>query len=117
MKYCTHCGAELFDEAVICPKCYSEIGETKTASTPQNKWSGLAIAGFIVSFFNGIAGLIMSIIGLKRARSSGENGKKLALAGIVISAVHLAFVTIDFICWIIYFYMSRNALVYTAMLL
>ena len=117
MKYCVHCGAELFDQAVMCPKCYSAVGETKTESVPQTKWSGLAIAGFIVSFFNGIAGLIMSIIGLKRARSSGANGKKLAIAGIVISAVRLAFFTIDFICWIIYFYMTHNAVVYTGALL
>ena len=117
MKYCTHCGAELFDEAVMCPKCLSAVGENKIETAPHEKWSGLAIAGFIVSFFNGIAGLIMSIIGLKRVRSEGVNGKKLALAGIVISAIRLAFITVDLICWIIYYVMTDNTVVYTSALL
>ena len=32
MKYCTHCGKELFDEAVICPGCGCAVsGQTNTA--------------------------------------------------------------------------------------
>ena len=31
MKFCTHCGKELFDEAVICPGCGCAVG---TASVP-----------------------------------------------------------------------------------
>lgn len=31
MKFCTHCGKELFDEAVICPGCGCVVG---TASVP-----------------------------------------------------------------------------------
>lgn len=27
MKYCTNCGNELKDEAVICPKCGTQVGE------------------------------------------------------------------------------------------
>ena len=103
MKYCVHCGAELLDEAVICPKCYSDVAEINTGKKSEVTWCGLAIGGFIVSFFSGIAGLIMSIVGLTRIRSNGLNGKNLAIAGIVISGVHLAITLVDCICWIILF--------------
>lgn len=38
MKYCTKCGAELFDEAVICPKCgcATESKPTVAESDPQD---------------------------------------------------------------------------------
>lgn len=29
MKYCVHCGAEIFDEAVICVKCGRKVETTK----------------------------------------------------------------------------------------
>lgn len=32
MKYCTHCGAELLDEAVMCPKCGCSCGKVKSDS-------------------------------------------------------------------------------------
>ena len=30
MKYCSHCGNELLDEAVICPSCGCKVASTKT---------------------------------------------------------------------------------------
>ena len=50
-----------------------------------------AIVGFVLSFFVPIAGLVLSIIGIKRAYLRG-----LAIAGVVISAVHLFFAFILF---------------------
>ncbi|MFR0796435.1 MAG: zinc-ribbon domain-containing protein [Oscillospiraceae bacterium] len=29
MKYCAHCGAQLVDEAVVCPKCGCAVAPTK----------------------------------------------------------------------------------------
>lgn len=51
--------------------------------------SGMAIAGFVLSFFCGLLGLIFSIIGLNEVkRSNGTvGGGGLATAGIVISIV------------------------------
>ena len=102
MKYCCHCGAELLDAAVVCPKCGCPVGEVKSES-PSVGWNGLTIAGFVVSFFSGIVGLIMSIIALKQVRSSGENSKGMALAGIIISAVRLAAVTLYVLLYVIIF--------------
>ena len=56
----------------------------------------MALVGFVMSFFNCIVGLIFSIIGMSQIKKTGEPGKGFALAGIIISAVRLAF-TILFI--------------------
>lgn len=55
---------------------------------PQ-RYNGVAVAGFILSFFIALAGLICSIIGLKQAKERGEKGRGLAIAGIIISALSI----------------------------
>jgi type II secretory pathway pseudopilin PulG len=60
---------------------------------PQpTRTSGLAIAGFVCSFFCGLIGLILSILGRNECKRSGGTigGEGLALAGIIISSVTLA---------------------------
>ena len=47
MKYCSHCGAELLDEAVICPKCGCSV-ESNKASTGGKSLSGLKLAAFVL---------------------------------------------------------------------
>lgn len=37
MKYCSKCGNELFDEAVICPKCGCATDDVKQAQAPEKK--------------------------------------------------------------------------------
>lgn len=53
-----------------------------------------AIVGFILSFFCGIAGLIVSIVALKQIKKTHEKGKGLAVAGVVLSSISVAFVAI-----------------------
>lgn len=52
----------------------------------NQKYNGLAIAGFICSFFVSLLGLILSIVGLNQIKKQGGKGKGLAIAGIIISA-------------------------------
>lgn len=58
----------------------------------RTRTSGLAIAGFVCSFFCGVLGLILSILGRNECKRSGGTvgGEGLALAGIIISCVMLA---------------------------
>jgi hypothetical protein len=51
--------------------------------------SGMAIAGFVLSFFCSLLGLIFSIIGYNECKRSGGavTGEGLALAGIIISII------------------------------
>ena len=102
MKYCARCGAELHDEAVICTKCGCPVDAMRSPydNYASNKWNGLAIAGFVLSFFNTLIGLILSIIAYKQVKESGEKGKELALAGIIICCVTMV---IGIILFIFYF--------------
>ena len=92
MKYCRSCGAELLDEAVICPKCGVAVEEIK-APVQKNK---LALAGFVLGlvslFINlyavpAVLGLVFSIIGLVQINKGNYSNRKQAVAGIVISAI------------------------------
>lgn len=96
MKYCKTCGAELLDEAVICPKCGSSVVDGPVTL----KKNSMAIAGFVLGIvamiFNfyaipAVIGLVLSIVGLIQVYKSGYNHKKLAIAGIVLSAIALVY--------------------------
>ena len=53
MKYCVKCGAEMFDDAVMCVKCgrmdenYA-ISEKRNGAKVNNELSGLKLAAFIL---------------------------------------------------------------------
>ena len=47
----------------------------------------MAVAGFILSFFVPLLGLIFSIVGVVKSRNLNGAGKGLAIAGIIISAI------------------------------
>jgi hypothetical protein len=59
----------------------------------QRRTSGMAIAGFVLSFFCGVLGLIFSIVGHNECKAGQGNveGGGLALAGIIISIFQFAF--------------------------
>lgn len=56
-------------------------------NNPSSKINSMALAGFIVSFFFGLIGLILSLIGFHQTRVRGERGKGFAIAGIVIGCL------------------------------
>ena len=67
MKFCSHCGNELMDEAVICPGCGCPIDAEKAGN-------GLATASLICAFLVPIAGIICGIIGAikYKAQKAGD---------------------------------------------
>ena len=66
----------------------------------KKRWNGFAVAGFVLSFFSGLLGLIFSIIGVNNASKYDDKGKGLAIAGIIISCIDLIieFILIIVIC-------------------
>lgn len=54
MKYCSKCGNELFDEAVVCPKCgcatedQAKTAETKNQANNQIKGAIFILAGLAI---------------------------------------------------------------------
>ena len=53
----------------------------------NKKTNTLTIIGFILSFILGILGLIVSVIALLKIKKTGEKGKELAIAGIIIGVI------------------------------
>ena len=53
----------------------------------------MAIAGFVLSFFCGLLGLIFSVMGYNECKRSGGlvSGEGLAIAGIVLSVLGMLF--------------------------
>lgn len=75
----------------------SSYGGQTLTSQKQDKYNPLCIGGFctaLVSIFWGgwllvVAAFVLCIVGKKQVQESGEKGKNLAVAGIVIEAVQL----------------------------
>jgi hypothetical protein len=56
-------------------------------TVPAQPTNGMAVAGLIFAFIFPLIGLILSIIGLNKAKNHNGNGRSLAIAGIVVSSV------------------------------
>lgn len=64
----------------------------------SDRFNVMAIVGFVLAFVVSLAGLIVSIIALSQIKKTGERGRGLALAGVIISALSIVFGII----WIIF---------------
>ncbi len=109
MKYCSHCGSELDDEAVMCPKCGCAVANSgfvtskSTSNTARSNWDACAIVGFVLSIvscvlsiFNifgviSLGGMIVSIMGAVRTSGKRLRGSGLAVAGICVGAIAFLF--------------------------
>ena len=87
MKYCSHCGKEVADEAFVCPNCGCKTGGGKD----EKLLSAISIVGFVFSFIMPVIGLIVSIIAHSNAKSdNNERSARFAKAGIIISVCFIA---------------------------
>jgi hypothetical protein len=70
---------------------------------PQVRWNGLAIAGFVLSFIWYLwwLGVILSAIGLAQTRRTGERGRGLAIAGVIVGSFFTAIAIIAIIVAIV----------------
>src|SRR5262245_13903570 len=93
---CPVCGAENLPNSAFCSQCATNLlvpphlmAVPGMGVVPRT--SGMAIAGFVLSFFCGLLGLIFSCIGYSECRKSNGTvtGEGLAVAGIVISIVSM----------------------------
>lgn len=48
MKYCSHCGHEVVEEAVVCPSCGCQVGEVPEKKADDNKVFALIIKIFMI---------------------------------------------------------------------
>ena len=94
---CPKCNCDTLSEDLYCHNCHTKFVRSYPAQpyptyqtpTPAKKArNGMAIAGFILSFFFPLFGLIFGCIGNSRA-NNGASGKGLSVAAIIISIVSM----------------------------
>ena len=122
--FCKTCGKDINENAVICPHCGCETGKPmqygQTVQTVQyepapqpveKKENTSALVGFIMSllgltgilpFVGSIVGLILGIMGNKKAKEmNGDKG--MSTAAIIISAIGLALAVLAVLLVIFYY--------------
>lgn len=79
MKYCSHCGKELMDEAVVCVHCGCAVdnGVSKkvTANSEKGNTASNANAAIALAIFLPLLGLICGIIGVSKCTNPEVKGK------------------------------------------
>ena len=83
--FCKNCGKEICDEAVVCPNCGC-LAKEQIAEKP--KGNGMAIAGFVCSFFVPILGWVFGGIGLAKAKNRNGKGKGFSIAALAIASAN-----------------------------
>ena len=96
--YCLNCGKKVDEGENFCPNCGFDIVNSKEANEevgndllhyeePDKNTNGMAIAGFICSFFLPVLGLIFGGVGLSRSFKREGKGCGLSIAAIIISLI------------------------------
>ena len=91
MKYCTHCGNGINDDAVICIKCGCSVeckNISKTASPSENNVSAaliLGIIGIVSAWLFALVGHITSVIGIILGIKEYKETEK--MTGLVLSII------------------------------
>lgn len=92
--FCRNCGNEINETDAFCSKCGTQTKEKEvvaqnleTEKVEQPKGNGMAIAGFVCSFFIPLLGWIFGGIGLSRARKRNGKGLGFSIAALAIATV------------------------------
>ena len=98
MKFCSHCGQQVDDNAVVCVKCGCAIEgnsiRTKNYAKDDAPSTGFAVLGF----FFPIIGLILYLVNKdthpQKAKSAGKGALAGFITGIVFSVIYAIIVGI-----------------------
>ena len=103
--FCSKCGKQISDGSTFCPVCGAQLNAPGASNAPnassynaaqqtrEPRLNTMCLVGFVIScislllnFFGlvGIAGVIVSTIGMTGCNRNGEKGKGLAITGIII---------------------------------
>ena len=113
--FCYKCGKEINDGSVFCPECGANQNQNAGANTNQAQYqyqassqnqiqkvpyNAMAVVGLVISCISlilnfwglvGIAGTVVSVVGLLQCQKNNENGKALAIIGIAIGAFSILY--------------------------
>lgn len=125
MKHCKHCGAQLADDDTYCYFCGANLEEevekveAKTFDSYgdnyndnyahyHNQTNTLAVVGFVMAFLSPIVGLVLSILGLNRARVMKGVGRKMAVAGIIVAIANFIITFVIYFLYAAYLYAEEG---------
>ena len=125
MKHCKHCGAQLADDDTYCYFCGANLEEEteKVEAKPfdsygdnynnnyvhyHNQTNTLAVVGFVMAFLSPIVGLVLSILGLNRAKMMNGLGRKMAVAGIIVAIANFVITFVIYFLYAAYFYAEEG---------
>mgnify|MGYP004698122211 CR=1 FL=1 len=87
MKFCSHCGAQIDDNAVICIKCGCQVAQKETALQDAPS-TGFAVLGFFFPLVGLILYLVWKSTSPLKAHSCGKGALIGFIVGIVSSVVY-----------------------------
>ena len=108
MKYCSKCGKEIMEEAVICPECGCAVeadafSKTEADTESSTKINILALLGFIfgliswiLNFFGlvGMAAVVLSCLGLAKLEKGDSKGKIFSIIGLISGICNIIYAVI-----------------------
>ena len=87
MKFCTKCGKELVDEAVVCIHCGCAVAGATLTATPVVENDAPNTGFAVLGFFFPLIGLILYLLHMNTAPLKAKSAGKGALAGVITSVV------------------------------
>ena len=87
MKFCTKCGKELVDEAVVCIHCGCAVAGATLTATPVVENDAPNTGFAVLGFFFPMIGLILYLLNMNTAPLKAKSAGKGALAGVITSVV------------------------------
>ncbi|MDY3863884.1 MAG: zinc-ribbon domain-containing protein [Eubacteriales bacterium] len=81
MKFCSHCGAQIEDDAVICVKC----GRSTGGKTVQQEADAPSAGFSVLSFFIPLVGLILYLVWKDTYPLKAKGCGKWALIGFIVN--------------------------------
>lgn len=85
------------------PAPQQPYGYAPTAYPAQQQTNTMAIVALVGSFFIPLVGIICGHISLNQIKKSGEQGRGLAMAGLIIGYVYTALIVVFVIIYILFF--------------
>lgn len=91
MKYCSKCGKEIMDEAVICPGCGCSQDNRALQNQADSSSFGWALLGFCIP----IVGLILYLVWKEntplKAKSAGQGALVSVIVSVIFSIIYVGF--------------------------
>lgn len=92
MKYCTKCGKELLDEAVVCPGCGCAQGNINQVNVSDSSSFGYALLGFCIPIVGLILYLIWKDTTPLKAKSAGKGALVSVIVGVIFYIIYFVII-------------------------